>query len=711
MPSQNPESLIAELLAKCETAVHSGNYEEAITGCRAVLQAAPDNIKAKQLLDQAQSKMEADLFVRDNLRKAQEHFNARDFQKCVAECQKIQLLEPDNSSVSELIQMAQEKMEAEPFVQNFITSGQSLYDSGLYSEAISQWEKVRAIDPFYPGLDGLIKDASEKMGGYREEEDTVVKLNSDSGDEIKLNSDSGEEDTLITHGMPSFELNLDNILSESGGEPFSFDQVGEQPQEQEPEKLEFLSDEDRIQQLLRDGDQLSSRGHFQRAIEVWSEIFMLDVNHPEALQKIEVARQAAAQQRAASQEIMKRAIAAYEGGEVEEARELFEEVQASDPDNPEAARYLEMLPAGAEVPASLEDLIAQAQEAEKHGQYRDAAILYSQALAIDADNAELADRVKNLNLVAKRQEQGRTVIGNARAFMAEGKLESARHAVTKILESDPSNPEALEIMKEIKVQMGTSGGLAEAQSGAGSIAIRTAGRRSFPILPLLIVGGALVILGSGLVLWNFLGAKPKKEVTQIRSIKKPVKTPLATQKKPPVKPAVILSPQDKEKADKLVQEAQFYFMEKRYPEALQKADEALSIDPSNADAAGLKAETERIQKEAIAAEQKLLEDANNYFGYSEFAGAVKLYEKYLHKHPESVNQIQPQIIKCYYNLGVIAIRTWRCDTAADYFRQVLFIDESDNLSKEALALARKCQQMGTADVEVRKAVAFMEMRK
>ncbi|MCI0417368.1 tetratricopeptide repeat protein, partial [bacterium] len=558
MPSQGPESLIAELLAKCETAVHSGNYEDAITGCRAILQAAPDNIKAKQLLDQAQSKMEADLFVRDNLRKAKEYFNARDFQKCLTECQKIQLLDPDNSSVSQLIRMAQEKMEAEPFVLNFITSGQSLYDSGLYSEAISQWEKVRAIDPVYPGLDGLIKDAREKMGGYSEEEDTVAKLNIDSGD----------EDTALTHGMSSFELNLDNILNESGGEGFSFDQVSEQPQE--PEKLEFLSDEDRIHQLLRDGDELSSRGHFQRAIEVWSEIFMLDVNHPEALQKIEVARQAAAQQRAASQETLKRAIVAYESSEIEEARELFEQVQASDPDNPEAARYLEMLPAAAaaEGPVSLEDLIAQAQEAEKQGQYRDAAMLYSQALAIDADNAELADRVKNLNLMAKRQEQGRTVIGNARAFLAEGKLESARHAVTKILESDPSNPEALEIMKEIKAQMGTSGGLAEAQSGAASIAIRAVERRSFPILPLLIVGGALVILGSGLVLWNFLGAKPKKEVTQIRPIKKPVKTPLATQKKPPVKPAVILSPQDKEKADKLVQEAQFYFMEKRYPEAL-----------------------------------------------------------------------------------------------------------------------------------------------
>lgn len=701
--SQSPDSLIKELLSKCETAVNSGKYEEAITGCRAVLQAAPDNLKAKQLLDEAQSKMEADLFVRDNLRKAQEYFNARDYQKCVSECQKIQLLDPNNASVLKLIQMAQEKMEAEPFVQNFISSGQSLYDSGLYSEAISQWEKVRAIDPVYPGLDGLIKDAREKMGGPREEEPTMVGLN--SGD--------GTEDTVMTEGMPSFELNLDNILSETGGgQPFSFDQTDDSQDTQQPtEKLEFLSDEDRIKQLLRDGDQLSSHGHYQRAIEVWSEIFMLDVNHPEALQKIEVARQAAAEQRAASQEIVKRGIAAYESGDVEQARELFEQVRSTDPDNPEAARYMEMLPAAGEGPVSLEDLIAQGTDAEKRGQYRDAAMLFSQALAIDADNAELADRVKNLNLQAKRQEQGRTVMGNARAFLAEGKLESARHAVTKILEGDPSNVEALEIMKEIKAQMGSSGASTEAVSAAPGVGVRTAARRSLPLSKILMAVGALVVLGLGFFLYTTFSSKPKSQSGRVIVSKKPVKKSAGATAKPTVKPVVILSPQDKEKADKLVQEAQFYFMEKRYPEAEQKADEALKIDPSNTDAASVKSEADRIQKEAIAAEQKLLDDANNYFAYSEFAGAVKLYEKYLTKHPENVKQVQPQIIKCYYNLGVIAIRTWRCDTAADYFRQVLFIDDTDNLSKEALGLARKCQQLGTADVEVRKAVAFMEMRK
>src|SRR4029079_6657079 len=123
-----------------------------------------------------------------------------------------------------------------------------------------------------------------------------------------------------------------------------------------------------------------------------------------------------------------------------------------------------------------------------------------------------------------------------------------------------------------------------------------------------------------------------------------------------------------------------------------------------------KLEAEKQKKDIEEGEKKLLSEANTYFDYSEFAGAVKVYEGYVQKHPEDKAKIQPLIIKCYYNLGVLAIREWRCDIAGDYFRQVLFIDETDQLSKDALGIARRCQKSGASDIEVRKSVALMEMR-
>ena len=117
------------------------------------------------MLDEAQSRLEAELFVRENFRKAQDAFHNRDYQKCINECQKIQLLDPENPAVRDLMSKSHQMMEADPFIQNFISSGQSLFDSGLYGEAISQWEKVRSIDPMFPGLDTMISGAKEKMGG------------------------------------------------------------------------------------------------------------------------------------------------------------------------------------------------------------------------------------------------------------------------------------------------------------------------------------------------------------------------------------------------------------------------------------------------------------------------------------------------------------------------------------------------------------------
>lgn len=107
---------------------------------------------------------------------------------------------------------------------------------------------------------------------------------------------------------------------------------------------------------------------------------------------------------------------------------------------------------------------------------------------------------------------------------------------------------------------------------------------------------------------------------------------------------------------------------------------------------------------------KMLTDANAYFSYKEFAGAVNLYEKYLDKHPDAKNELLPQIIKCYYNLGVIAIRESNCNRASDYFRQVLFIDLEDQQARDAISIARNCQKTGPENPEVKTAIMQLAFR-
>jgi tetratricopeptide (TPR) repeat protein len=662
---------IGDLLAKCESSLQDRNFEDAINGCRAVLNISPENQRAKELMDEAQSKLEAELFTKENLRKAQEFFKLRDFQKTINECQKIQLLDPDNQDVNDLLSKAQQKLEAEPFVQNFINSGRSLFESGLYGEAISQWEKVRSIDPEYPELDRLINNARHMNGS-----------------------------NTATEAEPLFDLEVPPGLTEPGPAESS-------------EGFGFVSEGDRIHQLLEEGDRLFNNEQYQGAIEVWSEIFMLDVNHPDALERIERARTAASEQRLKIKDMVKDAQAAYDRGEVDQAHELFNKVRASDPENSEAAKYLNLIERSDEEP-SLDALIASGEDAEKRGQYREAAQYFSQALAVDTENAVLADKIKSLNLLAKRTEQSKNLLGNARAFVAEGKFESARHALTKILESDPSNAEALELMRTVKDSAPSSLAAAGSPVRGGAPALR----RGLSISPALLIGLFVLVAAAGGYFFFFTGGNSSEP--EINSA--PVRPPGSAQpavsnpgqgksSTTPVKTTPGADEPQSEKVLRLIREAQFYVREKEFESAITKADEALVLEPGNKDALGVRLQAKKSIEDIEAKEKKLLNDANTYFEYSEFAGAVKLYEKYVTLHPEEKQKIQPLILKCYYNLGVIAIREWRCDIAGDYFRQVLFIDETDQLSKDALAIARRCQKSGTSDIEVRKAVALMEMRR
>jgi tetratricopeptide (TPR) repeat protein len=663
-PDLEKDKNVADLLAKAEHFIHAKNFEEAINGCRAVLTVSPENQRARELLDEAQSRLEAQLFTRENLRKAQEFFRMRDFQKCINECQKIQLLEADNPVVSELLATAQQKVEAEPFVQNFISSGRSLFDSGLYEEAIDQWEKVRAIDPEYPDLDRLITNARIK---------------------------------LTSAGSADLTMPIDLSMPEAGAQ----------------EGFGFVSDQDKIRQLLEEGDRLYNNGQYQKAIEVWSEIFMVDVNHSEALQKIEQARAAAAEQRVKIKDILKNAQMNYEQGNIPAAYELFKEVKEIDPENSEAGKYLALIERPDREAASLEDLLKKAQLAEGQMNYREAAQYFSQALAIDSENADLADKIKTLNLLAKRQEQARSLLGNARGFIAENKLDSARHALSKILEVDPGNREALELLQQIKDR--------GAETATAVSAARVAApRKPFP----LIAAGILVLLAVTAATGYYFLQREETRAQESLPVRKVAKQPSApspspstgqsTSKAPGSQgklPSAPVNETQNERVIRLVKEANFYLGEKHYRESLEKAEEALKFDPTNKDAIGLKLQNLRMIQDLEAAEKKMMSDADTYFSYSDFASAVKLYEKYLEKHPEAKDQVMPQILKSYYNLGVLAIREWRCDIAGDYFRQVLFIDETDQLSKEALGVARKCQKSGSTDIEVRKSVALMEIRR
>jgi tetratricopeptide (TPR) repeat protein len=109
----------------------------------------------------------------------------------------------------------------------------------------------------------------------------------------------------------------------------------------EPE--DSTSSDDEIVSLLQQGDDAVRRGERQQAIEIWSRIFLIDINNSDAVNRIERTRQEMTDGNRKVSDGLKTGREAYEAGDLGTARELFLEVLAVDENEPTARFYLDRI--------------------------------------------------------------------------------------------------------------------------------------------------------------------------------------------------------------------------------------------------------------------------------------------------------------------------------------------------------------------------------
>ncbi|MDY7091850.1 MAG: tetratricopeptide repeat protein [Acidobacteriota bacterium] len=103
---------------------------------------------------------------------------------------------------------------------------------------------------------------------------------------------------------------------------------------------------DRISGLLDEGQTAFEAGDYQSAIDVWSRIFLIDIDNEEASRRIEKARNLKAETERQIEEILHEGLAAYEAGDLERARGPFQKVLELNPNHAVAQEYLERVEAG-----------------------------------------------------------------------------------------------------------------------------------------------------------------------------------------------------------------------------------------------------------------------------------------------------------------------------------------------------------------------------
>ncbi len=106
----------------------------------------------------------------------------------------------------------------------------------------------------------------------------------------------------------------------------------------------------RIRELLAEGQTAFDAGDPQGAIDAWSRIFLIDIDHQEASRRIEAARKLKAESERQVEEIFHDGLSRLEAGDLEAARQAFQRVLELQPGYFAAREYLQQLDAGT-VPA------------------------------------------------------------------------------------------------------------------------------------------------------------------------------------------------------------------------------------------------------------------------------------------------------------------------------------------------------------------------
>jgi len=238
----------------------------------------------------------------------QELLDQRRFQDLMARAQKEQAAVAADPELQRIAGMAQERMEAEPYVQKFLGAARQALQAGQTDEVGRLLDKARSLDPSHPG----IAEIEHERGASPVANWTASGPVAPPAPEVAL------PPPLQTSAMPT-------SLAFGGGDSES---------------------DRRIRELLAEGQTAFDAGDPQGAIDAWSRIFLIDIDHQEASRRIEAARKVKAESERQVEEIFHDGLGHLEGGDLAAARKAFERVLEIQPSYFAAREYLQQLDAG-----------------------------------------------------------------------------------------------------------------------------------------------------------------------------------------------------------------------------------------------------------------------------------------------------------------------------------------------------------------------------
>jgi tetratricopeptide (TPR) repeat protein len=321
-------------------------------------------------------------------RALRERLAARDFQGVLERAAADRDAVAADPEAAQIATTAQSRLEAQPYVESFLREAGTALRAGDLDKAEAQLGKIASLDPGHP----LYEDLQARVRTAREAPSAAVyppaAEPAGPAEDAPFDLPSLDEDLELLDGFDVPDLSTPEEVpawspeaSSAGGDDdlFSFD--GLDPSDEpvlDPEPARSPAAEpapaprpsappaatpsaptssaasraprtegdSRIAELLGEGDEAAAAGDYQGAIDAWSRIFLIDVDHEEAARRIEAARRKKAEREREVEEAFHEGLGALEAGDRDGAKARFERVLAMQPTHLAARDYLRQIESG-----------------------------------------------------------------------------------------------------------------------------------------------------------------------------------------------------------------------------------------------------------------------------------------------------------------------------------------------------------------------------
>jgi len=590
----------------------------------------------------------------------------RAFQEAFQVAQEALEIYAGDEELETLSQTAQDRMEAEPFLQSFMASGISLFQSGLYADALRQFEKVVAIDPTYPDVQDWVQKARAQLGpapaGPAPPSDPVRQL--------------------IQKGQTLFDQGRYHEAIQTWMDVFMYDLTNAE-----------------VQDLIQRAQQKIAEARSQSHARVEEARAALQAGQPEK------ARQLLMQVLGADPQH-------------EEARRLLETVEGPGGMPPP-------VPEETAAEAYGEHLVTQALQAHREGRWEDAVRLWQRVLQQDPENLGAQSKYSEALRQLRIEGQFHRLLEDARAFWLQKKPDSAVHALQKAYRLRPDSPEVRQLVQEWNLDPSV---LEPPASGTVAKVVARPPRPSFRWTLWAGLLGGLLVVAAGAFFFLRPSGPPAAPDTRTKPVARPTASKAVAPSKPAAPPStepsptgvptpsppvptveptpapVELTPAMARRRDQLLQEGRRLYAQGDWESAYAKLQEALRIDPNHPEVRQLSAEVAakiQEQNQAIAERMAVVE---GYYRSFDFDGAVFVLNKLREEFPQRRDLLE-FLKRTYYNAAVYYLRQYRCPLAKERLDVIALLDPKENRFQEPYPLIRKClKENGLASPEDREKV-------